>query len=65
MTPDQMHVERPDWEPLLAQAALNTRLLPGDLVASPGSSREPVRAGGSGEVSPPPFGVLRNPVAAR
>ncbi|MGH3050648.1 MAG: hypothetical protein ACRDLK_10850 [Gaiellaceae bacterium] len=65
MTPDPMHVERPDWEPLLAQAALNTRLLPGDLVASPGSSREPVRAGASGEVSLPPFGVLRNPVAAR
>jgi hypothetical protein len=64
-TPDTMRVNQPRWEPMLASAALNTRLLPGDVIASPGSRREAVAAGGAGEVSLPPFGALRNPVEAR
>ena len=52
-----------DLADLVAYAARNTRLLPGDVVAAPGEPKEPVGAGDIVELSLPPFGVLRNPVA--
>ena len=52
-----------DLSDLVACAARNTRLLPGDVIAAPGEPREPVAAGDIVELSLPPFGVLRNPVA--
>lgn len=64
VTPDQMRVDAPDWGRILARAARNTRLVPGDVIASPGARREPVRAGGVGEVALPPFGALRIRVEA-
>jgi 2-keto-4-pentenoate hydratase/2-oxohepta-3-ene-1,7-dioic acid hydratase in catechol pathway len=65
LTPDQFTVHDGDFEALLARAAQNTRLLPGDVIAAPGGHRqEPVRAGATVEVSLPSFGVLRNHVAA-
>ncbi len=48
---------------LVACAARNTRLLPGDVIAAPGEPQDPVRAGDIVELSLPPFGVLRSPVA--
>ena len=47
---------------LVAVAARNTRLLPGDVIAAPGEPKEPVGAGDIVELSLPPFGVLRSPV---
>ena len=44
-------------------AARNTRLLPGDVIAAPGEPQDAVGAGDIVELSLPPFGVLRNPVA--
>ena len=52
-----------DLGDLVACAARNTRLLPGDVIAAPGEPQEPVGAGDIVELSLPPFGVLRNPVA--
>jgi 2-keto-4-pentenoate hydratase/2-oxohepta-3-ene-1,7-dioic acid hydratase in catechol pathway len=51
-----------DWGDLVAYAARNTRLLPGDLIAAPGELQDAVGAGDIVELSLPPFGVLRNPV---
>jgi len=53
-----------DFGDLVASAARNTRLLPGDVIAAPGEAREPVGAGDIVELSLPPFGTLRNAVAA-
>lgn len=65
VTPDELEVDWVDFRELLAHAAANTRLLPGDVIAAPGGQRkEPVRAGDTAEVSLPPFGTLRNYVAA-
>jgi hypothetical protein len=65
VTPDELEVDSVDFHELLANAAVNTRLLPGDVIAAPGGQRkEPVRAGDTAEVSLPPFGTLRNYVAA-
>jgi hypothetical protein len=52
-----------DLADLVAYAARNTRLFPGDVIAAPGKPQELVRAGDIVELSVPPFGVLRNPVA--
>jgi len=52
-----------DWGDLVAYAARNTRLLPGDVIAAPGELQDAVGAGDIVELSLPPFGVLRNPVA--
>jgi 2-keto-4-pentenoate hydratase/2-oxohepta-3-ene-1,7-dioic acid hydratase in catechol pathway len=49
---------------LVDYAARNTRLLPGDVIAAPGSVEAAVGAGAVVELSLPPFGVLRNVVAA-
>jgi 2-keto-4-pentenoate hydratase/2-oxohepta-3-ene-1,7-dioic acid hydratase in catechol pathway len=49
---------------LVAYAARNTRLLPGDVIAAPGEPQDAVGAGDTVELSLPPFGVLRNVVAA-
>jgi 2-keto-4-pentenoate hydratase/2-oxohepta-3-ene-1,7-dioic acid hydratase in catechol pathway len=65
MTPDQYTANVVDFQALLAHAAQNTRLLPGEVIAAPGGHRhEPARAGDTVEVSLPPFGVLRNHVTA-
>jgi hypothetical protein len=65
LTPDELEVDSVDFRELLAHAAANTRLLPGDLIAAPGGQRkEPMRAGDTAEVSLLPFGTLRNYVAA-
>jgi 2-keto-4-pentenoate hydratase/2-oxohepta-3-ene-1,7-dioic acid hydratase in catechol pathway len=53
-----------DLGELVAYAARNTRLLPGDVIAAPGSAGAPVGAGAVVELSLPPFGVLRNVVAS-
>jgi hypothetical protein len=66
LTPDELVEPGADFAALLAHAAANTRLLPGDVIAAPGGQRkELVHAGDVGEVSLEPFGVLRNPVAQR
>jgi 2-keto-4-pentenoate hydratase/2-oxohepta-3-ene-1,7-dioic acid hydratase in catechol pathway len=52
-----------DWGDLVTYAARNTRLLPGDVIAAPGELQDAVGAGDIVELSLPPFGVLRNPVA--
>jgi 2-keto-4-pentenoate hydratase/2-oxohepta-3-ene-1,7-dioic acid hydratase in catechol pathway len=65
VTPDELELDSVDFHELLSHAAANTRLLPGDVIAAPGGQRkEPVRAGDTAEVSLPPFGTLRNYVAA-
>lgn len=69
LTPPQHEFGRDfiDWEALLAHAAENTRLLPGDVIAAaPAVSKDPVRAGESVELelSPYPFWPLRNTVAS-
>jgi 2-keto-4-pentenoate hydratase/2-oxohepta-3-ene-1,7-dioic acid hydratase in catechol pathway len=53
-----------DLGELVAYAARNTRLLPGDVIAASGSAGAPVGAGAVVELSLPPFGVLRNVVAS-
>jgi hypothetical protein len=62
LTPDELPALNLD--PLLAQAARNTRLLPGDLVAAPGEELPAVRAGERFEAALEPFGALRNRVEA-
>lgn len=51
-------------EPLLAEAARNTRLLPGDLIAAPGEELPTVGAGDGFETALEPFGSLRIRVEA-
>jgi len=51
-----------DWEHLLAHAARNTRLLPGDVIAASGVGRAQARAGDVIELGFEPVGVLRNRV---
>jgi 2-keto-4-pentenoate hydratase/2-oxohepta-3-ene-1,7-dioic acid hydratase in catechol pathway len=64
LTPDELRRRLADLDELVERAVLNTRLLPGDVIAAPAVFRgDPVRAGGVGEVSRSPFGNLRNPVA--
>ena len=63
ITPDEYEVDGVDFAPLIAYAGRNTRLLPGEIIAASGGSREEtVRAGDVAEVTLPPFGVLRNPI---
>ncbi len=67
LTPDEFDVGFLDWDALVAHAARNTHLLPGDLIASPASAPlPPVGPGSVVELGAPPlpFGVLRNRVAA-
>jgi 2-keto-4-pentenoate hydratase/2-oxohepta-3-ene-1,7-dioic acid hydratase in catechol pathway len=65
ITPDELDVDSVDFPTLVAHAGMNTRLLPGEVVAAPpvGTPREMVKAGDIAEVSLPPLGTLRNPVA--
>jgi hypothetical protein len=66
LTSDEYHPDDVDFSALVAYAGKNTRLLPGEVIAAPGGDRrETVRPGETAEVSLPPFGVLRNPVAQR
>jgi 2-keto-4-pentenoate hydratase/2-oxohepta-3-ene-1,7-dioic acid hydratase in catechol pathway len=65
LTPDELEVHLVDFPALVAYAGKNTRLLPGEVIAAPGGSRqELVRPGDTGEVSLTPFGRLRNRVAS-
>jgi fumarylacetoacetate (FAA) hydrolase len=62
VTPDEFP-SRDDWTPLVAHAAQNTHLLPGDILAA-GSMRDgPFRAGATVEVGLEEIGVLRNMIA--
>jgi hypothetical protein len=64
ITPDEFRADAVDFQALADRAAENTKLVPGDLIVAPGGSRkELVGPGGIGEVTLPPFGTLRNPVA--
>jgi 2-keto-4-pentenoate hydratase/2-oxohepta-3-ene-1,7-dioic acid hydratase in catechol pathway len=64
VTPDEFP-ECGEWIPLVKDAARNTRLLPGDIIAA-GSRRDgPYRAGGVVELAHDEIGVLRNTVVAR
>ena len=63
VTPDELQRADVDFETLVAHAAANTRLLPGDVLTAPGGSRrEMLHPGDTGEVSMQPFGALRNRV---
>jgi len=53
------------WERLVACAALNTRLLPGDVIAAPGTVGDPAVAGTVIGHGGAPFGVLRSRIEAR
>jgi len=62
VTPDEFP-SRDDWAPLVAHAAENTHLLPGDILAA-GSMRDgPFRSGATVEVGLEEIGVLRNTIA--
>ena len=63
VTPDELAGGDLDWAALLDLAELNTRFLPGDVIAGPVLRRAgPVGAGGSIELSHPVIGSLRNDV---
>jgi hypothetical protein len=63
VTPDELQPAEVDFDALVAHAAANTRLLPGDVITAPGGSRkETLHPGETGEVSLPPFGALQNRV---
>jgi 2-keto-4-pentenoate hydratase/2-oxohepta-3-ene-1,7-dioic acid hydratase in catechol pathway len=64
VTPDEFEATGVDWQALLDVAQRNTRLLPGDIVAAPGTPQEPVGAGAVVELARPQLGSLRNDVAA-
>jgi hypothetical protein len=64
VTPDEVEASKVEWDVLVARAARNTRLLPGDVIAAPPAIRgEPVSAGVV-ELELAPFGVLRNYVVS-
>jgi hypothetical protein len=54
-----------DWERLVSYAALNTRLLPGDVIAAAGAVGDPAAAGTVVGHGGDPLGVLRNSIEAR
>jgi hypothetical protein len=60
VTPDE--APGPRLDPPVEHAARNTRLLPGDLVAEPGTALSPVRDGQALEYRLEPFGLLTVPV---
>ena len=60
LTPDEVDVT---LEELVARAARNTRLVPGDVIAASGRRAEPAGSGDVVELTVPPFGTLRNPIA--
>ena len=62
VTPDELELE--GFDELVARAAANTRLYPGDLVAAHGDASGPVGAGAVVEFELEPFGTLRNVVIA-
>jgi hypothetical protein len=62
ITPDELTPAGADWAGLVAFAAENTRLLPGDVIAAPGEPRAPVRPGDVVELAVPPFGTIRSVV---
>ncbi len=65
VTQDEFDGGGVDWDGLLDHAELNTRLVPGDVVAGPVVERRgPSAAGDTVELSLDGIGVLRNPVVA-
>jgi 2-keto-4-pentenoate hydratase/2-oxohepta-3-ene-1,7-dioic acid hydratase in catechol pathway len=64
LAPPQESVNYADWAKLLTHAARNTKLLPGDVIAAGAEAMAPVGAGDLVELDLPPFGTLRNYVAA-
>jgi hypothetical protein len=54
-----------DWDRLVAHAAGNTRLLPGDVIAAAGETGDTAGDGATVEHDVEPFGLLRNRVEAR
>jgi 2-keto-4-pentenoate hydratase/2-oxohepta-3-ene-1,7-dioic acid hydratase in catechol pathway len=65
VTPDELAAQTADWDALVAYAARNTQLLPGDVIAAaPEFSGDPARAGDVVELELPPFGTLRNTVGS-
>jgi hypothetical protein len=64
LAPPQESLDYDDWEKLLVHAARNTKLMPGDVIAAGAEPLEPVGAGDEVELELPPFGALRNYVAA-
>jgi hypothetical protein len=64
VTPDDFEPIDVDWQALLDHAEENTRLLPGDIIAAPGTPQEPVEPGAVVELARPQLGALRNYVSA-
>ena len=65
VTPDEFDGGGADWHGLLDHAELNTRLLPGDLIAGPVLERTgPHAVGAEVALEHPVLGTLRNYVAA-
>ena len=65
ITPPQFEFGREFGDAVLARAAANTRLYPGDVIAAGLKvAKDPVRAGESVELERAPFWPLRNTVAA-
>jgi hypothetical protein len=63
VTPDELEEDGLDWPALVAMAARNTRLMPGDVLAAGADEQDAVGSGAVVELELPPFGVLRNTVA--
>jgi 2-keto-4-pentenoate hydratase/2-oxohepta-3-ene-1,7-dioic acid hydratase in catechol pathway len=61
VTPDEAGT---DFDVLVALAARNTQLFPGDVLAALFMEQPPVRAGDTVELGTKPFGTLRNSVAS-
>jgi fumarylacetoacetate (FAA) hydrolase len=59
VTPDELDAAG-DWDVMVAHAARNTRLLPGDVIAGPGVRGGPFRRGDAVELEVDGIGVLRN-----
>jgi hypothetical protein len=65
VTPDEFDGGDADWDGLLDHAELNTRLVPGDVIAGPVVDRRgPLGPGDTVELALDGIGVLRNPVLA-
>jgi 2-keto-4-pentenoate hydratase/2-oxohepta-3-ene-1,7-dioic acid hydratase in catechol pathway len=64
VTPDEFDPDGLDLPALVDRAEQNTRFLPGDIVAAPGTPQEPVGAGALVALTRPQLGTLRNYVAA-
>jgi 2-keto-4-pentenoate hydratase/2-oxohepta-3-ene-1,7-dioic acid hydratase in catechol pathway len=62
-TPDEADVDALAWQALVERAGRNTRLLPGDVLATGAVAKDTVGPGAVVELELAPFGALRNTVA--